>query len=205
MLRTPFDLRQLLTPGGAIPDLEVVVDSGDDDVPAELRVPDQRGRTHQPALLVELRLRRAGEEEPVEPAPLLAERIQRGELRVDESIPIRTTVGVEAPVEPARDDDPLGEGFPELGRKGETVLVIDRVLVLAEEHRLGRLLSFPLRPTLSHFPPQRKPKRGIFAPLQAQLALIASAACEDGGSAARGEIDRLGRRAALAEGEGEAS
>src|SRR2546430_2340677 len=81
-----------------IPDLEVVVDSGDDDVPAELRMLDERARQHQPALLVELRLRRAREEEPVEPAPLLAERIQRGELRLDESIPIRTTVGVEAPV-----------------------------------------------------------------------------------------------------------
>src|SRR5207244_13228755 len=153
MLRTPFDLRQLLTPGGAIPDLEVVVDSGDDDVPAELRVLDERARKHQPALLVELRLRRAGEEEPVEPAPLLAERIQRGELRLDESIPIRTTVGVEAPVEPARDDDPLGEGFPELGRKGETVLVIDRVLVLAEEHVRGLGLAFhfaPLYPTALH-------------------------------------------------------
>src|SRR5438874_6165061 len=158
MLRTPFDLRQLLTPGGAIPDLEVVVDAGDDDVAGELRVLDQRARKHQPPLLVELRLRRAGEEEPVEPAPFLAERIQRGELRVDESIPIRTMVGVETTVEAARDDDPLGEGFPELGRKGETVLVIDRVLVLAEEHRLGRLLSFPLRPTLSHRTPRCKLK-----------------------------------------------
>src|SRR5205823_6109435 len=165
MLRTPFDLRQLLTPGGAIPDLEVVVDTGDDDVAAELRVLDQRARKHQPALLVELRLRRAGEEEPVEPAPLLAERIQRGELRVDESTPIRTTVGVETAVEAARDDDPLGEGLSELGRKGEAVLVIDRVLVLAEEHRLGRFPSFPLRPTLSHDSPQCKPKRGIFSPV----------------------------------------
>src|SRR5438270_3687327 len=162
MLSTPFDLRQLLTPGGAIPDLEVVVDAGHDDVAAELRVLDQRARNHQPALLVEVRLRRAGEEEPVEPAPLLAERIQRGELRVDESSPIRTTVGVETAVEPARDDDPLGKGLPELGGKGEAVLVIDRVLVLAEKHRLGRLPSFPLRPTLSHEPPQRKPKGGFF-------------------------------------------
>ena len=64
-----------------------------------------------------------------------------------ESTPIRTTVGVETAVETARDDDPLGEGLPELGRKGEAVLVIDRVLVLAEEHRWG-LLGLPLRPPL---------------------------------------------------------
>src|SRR5689334_4921807 len=152
MLRTPFDLRQLLTPGGSIPDLEVVVDSGDDDIAPELRVLHQRGGHHQPPLLVELALGRAGEEEPVEPPPFLAERIQRGELRVDESIPIRTTVGVEASVEPARDDDSFREGFPELRRKGETVLVIDRVLVLAEEH-LGPWLALhfaPLYPTTPH-------------------------------------------------------
>src|SRR5205814_10711784 len=38
ILSTPFDLGELAAPGVAIPDLEVVVDSGDDDVPAELRV-----------------------------------------------------------------------------------------------------------------------------------------------------------------------
>jgi hypothetical protein len=56
MLRTPFDLGELEPPGGAIPDLEVVVDTGDDDVPAELRVLEQRARDTDPPLLVELRL-----------------------------------------------------------------------------------------------------------------------------------------------------
>src|ERR1044072_5219969 len=35
ILSTPFDLGELATPGGAVPDLEVVVHSGDDDVATE--------------------------------------------------------------------------------------------------------------------------------------------------------------------------
>jgi hypothetical protein len=42
ILSTPFDLGELALPGGAVPDLEVVVDPGDDDVAAELRVREQR-------------------------------------------------------------------------------------------------------------------------------------------------------------------
>ena len=88
---------------------------------------------------------------------LLAERIQRGESRLDESIPILTTEDLETPVEAARDDDvPVREGFAELGGKGETVLVIDRVLVCAEEHLRPGLLP-PLFPTLPHFNPLVNP------------------------------------------------
>jgi hypothetical protein len=66
---------------------------------------------------------------PLEPAPFRAERIQRGQSRLDESTPILTTVGVQAPVEAPRDDDPVFEGFSEPGRKSETVLVIESVVV----------------------------------------------------------------------------
>src|SRR5918912_797595 len=134
MLGPPFDLGELAPPARAIPDLEPVVDAGDDDFAAQFRVLDQRRRKHHAALFVELGLGRAGEEEAVEPPPLLAERIQRGELRLDESIPIRTTEGVEAAVETAGDDDTVRKRLPEPGGKSETVLVIDRVLVRAEEH-----------------------------------------------------------------------
>src|ERR671939_1582051 len=57
MLRTPFDLCQLAPPGVAIPDLEVVVNARDDDVAAQLRVLEERGRDPDAPLLVELRLR----------------------------------------------------------------------------------------------------------------------------------------------------
>src|SRR2546430_4182483 len=131
ILRTPFDLCQLFAPGGAIPDLEPVVDTRDDDLLAQLCVFDQLGGDHHAALFVELGLGRPGEEVPLKAPPFRAERIQRGESRVDKSIPIRTTEGVEAAVEAPGDDNTVGEGFSELGRKSETVLVIECVVVCA--------------------------------------------------------------------------
>src|SRR3954469_2276705 len=141
-----------MTPRFAIPDLDVVSQARDDDVPTELRVCKQRRRDHQAALFVELGLGGPGEEEALDLACFLAERIQRGESRLDESIPILTTVGLETPLDTFRDDEPLGEGFAKLGGKGETVLVIDRVLVRSEEHlRLGNPYHCsPLCPTLIH-------------------------------------------------------
>src|SRR3954451_626401 len=149
---TPFDLGKLMTPRFAIPDLDVIPQSGDDDLTAELRVCEQRRRDHQAALFVELGLGRTGEEEALDLACFLAERIQRGESRLDESIPILTTVGLETPVDAFGDDEAFGEGFAKLGGKGETVLVIDRVLVRSEEHlRPGNLYHCsPLCPTLIH-------------------------------------------------------
>src|SRR5437764_12185816 len=145
MLRTPFDLGELAPPGGAVPDLEVVVDARDDDVAAELRVLDQCGRDPGPALLVELRLRRAGEEEALHPAALLAERVERREATLDERVPVRARVRVQAAVDAPRHDDPVHEGLPEPGRQGEAVLVVDGVLVFAEEHA-GPRLSFTTFP-----------------------------------------------------------
>src|SRR5919202_4001702 len=115
ILCAPFDGGQLLAPGGAVPDLEPVVDAGDDDVPPQPRMLDQLARHHHAALFVEVGLGRPGEEVALEPAPFRAERIQRGQSRLDESIPIRTTVGEETTVEPARDDDTVRKGLAELG------------------------------------------------------------------------------------------
>ena len=84
---------------------------------------------------VELGLGGAGEHVALHPARLLAERIQRGESRLDESSPILTTVGVEAAFEATGDEDALSECLPELGRESKAILVIERVFVLAEEHR----------------------------------------------------------------------
>src|SRR3989441_5046227 len=116
ILRTPFDFCQLSAPGGAIPDLEPVVDTRDHDLLAQLRVLDQLGGDHHAALFVELGLGRPGEEVPLEPAPFRAERIQRGESRVDESIPIRAPEDVQATVQAPCDANPVREGFSELAR-----------------------------------------------------------------------------------------
>src|SRR4029077_19013079 len=67
ILSTPFDLGELALPGGAIPDLEVVVDPGDDDITAELRVLEQRGRKAHSPLFIRPRLAGAGEEVAAHP------------------------------------------------------------------------------------------------------------------------------------------
>ena len=123
-----------------------------DDLARERRVRDERRGDHHAALFVEFGLGRSREEVPLELPRLLAERIQRGESRLDESNPILTTVGIEAPLDAAFDDDPARKGFAEPGGKGETVLVIDRVLVGTEEHP-GSWFALPLYPTLPHANP----------------------------------------------------
>src|SRR3954447_2759277 len=165
MLRTPFDLGELEPPSGAIPDLEVVVDTGDDDVAAELCVLEQRGGDSDAPLLVELRLRGARIEEALHPAALLAQRIERSEPALDERAPVLRRIGEEAAVHTARHDDPLGEGLPEAGRQREAVLVIEGVFVLAEKHwgRASFSTTFshdkPHRPT---WQPPRPPEGGVF-------------------------------------------
>src|SRR5437588_11570425 len=62
MLRPPFDFLDLRLPRRSIPDLEVVVDAGDHDLPTQGRVLTERGRQHDPALLVGRGLDGGGEE-----------------------------------------------------------------------------------------------------------------------------------------------
>src|SRR5579859_217466 len=124
MLRTPFDLGDLTPPGGAVPDLEVVVDACDDDVAAELRVLHQSGGKADPALLVELGLDGTGVEEAPELARLAAELVELLEPGLDRARPVRTRIRVQAAVHAAAHDDAVLEFLPELGRQGEAVLVV---------------------------------------------------------------------------------
>src|SRR5437762_4977341 len=166
ILCTPFDLGELAPPGGAVPDLEVVVDARDDDVAPELRVLEQRGRKTDPALLVELRLGRAGEEEPLHPPAALAERVQRAEALLDDTLPVLARVREEAAVHAPGHDDPLGEPVPELRRQREPVLVVDRVLVLAEKHRGAGPFSTTLphsKPLFPTCPPRKGESRAARA------------------------------------------
>jgi hypothetical protein len=109
----------------------VVVDPGDDDVAAEIRVREQCGRDVHPPLFVGRRLAGAGEEVTLHPPALLAQRVQRGESRVAVILPALGRPRVDAAVEAARHDDAVLERPAKLGRERETVLVIDRVLVFA--------------------------------------------------------------------------
>src|SRR2546423_1220662 len=177
MLSTPFDLGELASPGGAIPDLEVVVDARDDDVADELRVLQQRTWNPDPALLVELALRRSRIEVALEPATLLAQGVELRKPRLDRPRPVGTRIGVQAAVEAAAHDHALREGLPETGREREAALVIDRVLVLAEKHA-GPILCLPLCPTINHNSPPRNPsgppKRVIYPDRRAARASTTS-------------------------------
>ena len=68
IFRAPFDLVLLLTPFRAVPDLDVVVDTGHGHLAAEPRVLDQRRRQDEPSLPVELTLCSTGEEMPLQAA-----------------------------------------------------------------------------------------------------------------------------------------
>src|SRR5262249_39252502 len=131
---TPFELRDLAPPGVAIPDLEMLAGSRYHDLTSERRVFEQRRRNHHAALFVELGLGRPREVVALEPPRRLAERTQRGESLVDASKPILTTEGVDAAIDSPGEHDTVRKGIAEPGGKGEAILVIDRVLVGAEEH-----------------------------------------------------------------------
>src|ERR1700722_5693751 len=70
ILGAPFGLCELLAPGGAIPDLEVVVDTGDRELAPGLGLFEQPGRDHDPALTVGLDALTGGEEEALHRAGL---------------------------------------------------------------------------------------------------------------------------------------
>ena len=114
MLGPPFHVCNLLAPRCAVPDLQVVVNAGDDDLPPELGVLDERPRQHDPALLVGLRLGGGGVEVALHHAIVLTERVEGAEPRLDEGMPGLDGVGGKATVHPPGDDHAVGERLSEL-------------------------------------------------------------------------------------------
>src|ERR1043166_6025952 len=98
MLRTPFDLPQMLVPGPAVPHLEVVPDAGDDDLAADPDALGERGRHDHAALLVRVGLGPPPEERPRHTAPLLQKGVEPREPLLDDALPVRARIAVEAPV-----------------------------------------------------------------------------------------------------------
>src|SRR4029453_19022126 len=152
MLGTPFHLVELPPPALAIPDLEVVVHTSDDDVPLEAGVPEQRRGDHDPPLLVHLGLRRAREEVTLELASFPAERVELTDAGLKAFHPVGPRIGVETAVHASRNDDAFGQVLSKPGREREPVLVVECVFEFAEEH--GRVIGLPpLRPTVNHDSP----------------------------------------------------
>src|SRR5918995_1294839 len=149
-LHAPFDLFQLLPPAGAVPDLHVVPQPGDDDLAPEARVLGEGRRDDHAPLLVELGLGRPREDEPAHLASLLREWAEALHAGRDERVPVLARVHDQAPVHAARHDHPVGQRLAKLGREGEPVLVIEGVLVFSEKHETALRSS----PTLAHSKPQ---------------------------------------------------
>src|SRR5579884_2010999 len=140
----PFDCLALGAPRSAVPDLQVVVDPGDGHLAADRRLLEQLGRDHDAALLVELRLHARREEEALHRARLGAERVERPDAP-GEPLPLLGRPDGEAAVEAAGDDDVVAELRAQARREREAVLVVQRMLEFAQQHRA----------TAPHFTPQR--------------------------------------------------
>src|SRR5215208_1846599 len=156
MLRTPFHLVELPPPRLSIPDLDVVGHAGDDDVPREPGVPEQGRGNHDPPLLVQLGLGRAGEEMALEPAAVGVERVQANDARLETVTPLVARPHIEASVHASRKDNAGRQLLAEARREREPVLVVDGVLVFAEKHDRA-ITDLPLLPTLDHYPPLCNP------------------------------------------------
>src|SRR5256714_5004563 len=151
----PFDCLPLVAPGGAVPDLEMVVDACHGHVAADAGALEQVGRNHDPPLPVELRLDAGSEEEPLHRPRLAAERVERAHA-LGELGPLGSGVDVEAAVESARDHDPVAELVALAGGQREPVLVVQGVLVLAQQHRSPS----PIVPHFNPLEPSCKPLSG---------------------------------------------
>ena len=137
----------------AVPELQVVVVARDDDLALEPGVPDERRRHEHPARAVDVRVARAREEEAPELARLARERVEHGHAGLDGHLPRLPWVDRDVPVDPAREHDPAAEHLAKARRESESALLVDRVLVGADEHRLGPWPIVVAIPTLPHFMP----------------------------------------------------
>ena len=126
------------------------MDACHDDLAPESRVPVQRRRHEHAPLLVELRVGRGAEEEPLQLSRLFRKRVEGREPCLDERVPVRAREHVEALVQASREHDAAGQRLAETSRQREPVLVVDGVFVLAEEHGCTRSWF----PTFPHFKPR---------------------------------------------------
>src|SRR6187551_882987 len=153
MFGAPFDGMQVLLPGGWAPQLEVVVVAGHDDLALEAGMAGEGGRDEHPALSVQVGLGRPREEERPQLARLARERVERGDAVLDAHLPGLPRVHRDVAVEPAREHDTGTERVAEAARQREPALLVDRVLVGADEHR-PRVWPIPfVISTIPHFTP----------------------------------------------------
>src|SRR5206468_4252588 len=120
-------------PFGAVPDLDMVVNSRHDDLLVEAGVLPQMRRNEDTTLAVELGDGRSREDEALHLARLSRERIQLCDPP-DVVVPAPAREDVDVALDAPRENHATRERVPVLRRQREPVLLVDRVLVLAVEH-----------------------------------------------------------------------
>src|SRR3954452_1906606 len=153
-------------PGVAVPDLQALLGARDGDLLAEAGVLEQLGWDHHAPRAVELAREGVGGEVGAELARLRRERVEPLERAAHALLVLLGRPDLDALLHAFGDDDAVGEGSAELGRDGEPVLRIERVVEgAAEGHWVGAGVERweePLHPgsldgLLPHSPPQNNP------------------------------------------------
>src|SRR4051812_10700715 len=166
-------LRVEVGPALAIPDLHRLAGADDDDVLAQAGVVDERRRDHDAAGGVQLGRERVRGEEQLDAPGLRRERVHALQRRGHARVVLGGAPEIDAGIQALRENHAIGERGPELGRDGESVLRIQRVVegaaegycvVMSVRRRKSRDGGVGGAPPprlavclLPHFPPQSNP------------------------------------------------
>src|SRR4051812_14450061 len=136
----------------AVPDLQALLGARDGDLFSQGGVLEEPGRDHHAARAVELAREGVGGEVGAQLAGLGRERVEPLERAAHALLVLVGRPDLDALLDALGDDDAVGERGTELGRHGEPVLGVERVVEgAAESHwvepgwRGGRSLSTPAR------------------------------------------------------------
>src|SRR5947209_7807106 len=122
-------------PAAAVPDLEVVDRPDDDHFLLDPRVLEQRLGQRHATRRVELHVPRVPREVGAEPAPLAAQRIEAGEEALGEGLELVRGPDRHAGLAPLLHNHPVRECCAEFGGPVESVLRVERVVVLPAERQ----------------------------------------------------------------------
>src|SRR4029078_5661227 len=110
-----------------------------------------RGRREPQALSAQVGLARPREEERPQLARLARERVERGDAVLDAHLPGLPRVHRDVAIEPAREHDPGAERVAGAAAPRDPPLLVDRVVVGADEHRPRMWLIPFVISTITHF------------------------------------------------------
>src|SRR5689334_21387680 len=124
-------------PGVAVPDLQALLGARDRDLFSQAGVLQELGRDHHAPRAVELAREGVGGEVGAQLAGLRRERVEALERAAHALLVLLGRPDLDALLDALGDDDAVGQGGTELGRDGEPVLRIQRVVEGAAESHWG--------------------------------------------------------------------